>query len=67
VAWQGAFYIVTPDGLEGVPDPQPAEPLDGVVVPGCNDTGGNGEPDLPTDAWAIEGVDPDQAIFVQFP
>jgi len=28
------------------------------VVPGCNDTGGNGEPDLPTDAWAIEGVTP---------
>ena len=67
MAWQGAFYAVGTAGLKGVPDPRPAEPLDGVVILGCNDTGGSSEPDLPTDAWAIEGVDPDRAIFVQFP
>jgi hypothetical protein len=37
------------------------------VVPGCNDTGGTSEPDVPTRAWAIEGVNPGRAIFVQFP
>ncbi len=66
VAWQNAFYIIRPDGLNGVPDPQPAEPLEGVVVPGCNDTGGTSEPDLPMSAWAIEGIDTDKAIFVRY-
>lgn len=67
VSWRGAFYSVRVDGLKGVSDPQPAEPLADVVVPGCNDTGGNSEPDVPTNAWAIEGVDPAKAIFVQYP
>ncbi len=67
VWWQDAFYSIRVDGLRGVPYPQPAEPLADVVVPGCNDTGGNSEPDVPTDAWAIEGVDTDKAIFVQNP
>ena len=67
VLWQGAFYVISAAELKDVPDPQPAEPIDDVVVPGCNDTGGTSEPDLPTDAWTIEGVDPDQAILVQYP
>ena len=65
VAWQGTFYIIGPTELKGVPDPRPAEPLEGVVVPGCNDTGGTSEPDVPADAWAIEGVDTDRALFIQ--
>jgi hypothetical protein len=68
VQWDGTLYVIRSSGqLEGTPDPQPAEPLEGAVVPGCNDTGGTSEPDRPTEAWAIEGVDPERAIFVQFP
>ena len=68
VQWDGTFYVIRSSGeLEGTPDPQPAEPLEGAVVPGCNDTGGTSEPDRPTHAWAIEGVDPERAIFVEYP
>ena len=67
VVWQGTFYVIGASQLPGVPDPQPADPLDGVVIPGCNDTGGTDEPDLPTNAWEIDGVDPGQAIFVEHP
>jgi len=66
--WQESFYVIAnTELLKGVPDPQPGEPLEDVVVPGCNDTGGDGEPDIPTEGWTIEGVDPKRAIFVGYP
>jgi hypothetical protein len=65
VRWQGTFYVISgTQQIEGVRDPQPAQRLDGVVIPGCNDTGAILEPDVPTDAWAIQGVDPEHAILV---
>jgi hypothetical protein len=67
VVWNGTFYEIGADGLDGVLDPQPADPLEGAVLPGCNDTGGTSEPDLPISAWAIDGVDTSQAIFVEYP
>jgi hypothetical protein len=67
VTWHGNFYVLGSDGLKDLPDPQPAEPVDGVVLPGCNDTGGTEEPDQPVHAWTIQGIDPDQGILVQVP
>jgi len=66
VTWDDVFYGIKTGGLPGVPNPQPSEPLEGVVVPGCNDSG-NLDPDRPTRAWSIEGVDPDRAILVEYP
>lgn len=63
------FYAIASEGLDGVPARElvPADPLDGVVVPGCNDTGEIIEGDRPVQAWTIEGVDPDRAILVEYP
>jgi hypothetical protein len=66
VSWDGAFYVIQTGGLPGVSNPQASEPLEGVVVPGCNDSG-NLDPDRPTQAWSIEGVDSDRAILVEYP
>lgn len=61
--WDQAFYTVRADWRRE-PDPQPDQPLEGAVLPGCNDTGDGIEPDVPVDAWSIVGVDPERAILV---
>jgi hypothetical protein len=66
VEWDGTFHGIRSGGLSNVPDPQPDERIEGAVAPGCNDTG-NLEPDRPVEAWSIEGVDTERAIFVMYP
>lgn len=65
VVWEKNFYTLTVRWNKAPRDPQPDEALEGVVIPGCNDTGGNLEPDTPVDAWTIEGVDSEIAILVE--
>ena len=68
ITWNHRSYVIISGPADGVPkDPQPAEALDGAVLPGCNDTGGTLEPDIAVESWAIEGVDPRFAILVNFP
>ena len=67
VSWDGRFYVISSSPSGRFEDPQPGEKLEDVVVPGCNDTGQNLEPDTPTAGWTIEGVDPDKAILVRYP
>jgi hypothetical protein len=69
VQFDGTFYVIASGGLDGVParDLEASGALQGVVVPGCNDTGGVTEPDTPIQGWAIEGVAPDEAILVSYP
>lgn len=68
VRWHDHLYVVgiktTTPALQ---TPQPTLPLEGVVIPGCNDTGGTSEPDHPVKAWAIEGIDSSVAVLVDYP
>ena len=66
VTWKETFYTIRSEAPRNMRDPRPAESLEGVVVPGCNDSG-NLEADTPVNAWAIEGVDPGRAILVIYP
>ncbi len=66
VTWKDHFYTIRSEPPSYMQEPRPAGPIEGVVIPGCNDSG-NLDPDRPTQAWSIEGVDSDRAILVEYP
>jgi hypothetical protein len=66
VTWKNTFYTIRSEAPRNMQDPRPAGYLEGVVVPGCNDSG-NLEADTRVNAWTIEGVDPERAILVEYP
>jgi hypothetical protein len=58
--WNGRFYARDAGELE-----RPLEvgaPLGRGIQPGCNDTGGDADPDQEVTVYRIKGVDPELAV-----
>ena len=48
VEFESRFYAATQNHTTDI-----GEPVTGVVQPGCNDTGGTSEPDIPMHAYQV--------------
>lgn len=60
VARGQTFYVRS----ASTPAPRLGSPVDDVVRPGCDDTGGPTPPDTPLTAWSIRGAPVDAALAV---
>lgn len=66
VVYQDRFYVSSDQHPQpATPLAGPGDPLQGVVRPGCNDTGGAAEADVPVTAFTVPGKSPDQWIYAE--